>query len=350
MQFDVGIVRVTQAVDSLTAALLTLSHAYELRVCSFALSDVDIAKLPLQTDAVYWDGHDFTRTTAEIPAICEARFNPLSSRMASNPALFEKLELLKKNTVFTEYSSLGKTAISLLLLQTPLYDLTIPTYYLANYEEFKKYAEMLKKSILKPSAGRKGRHVCKIDFCGAPPTLYCNGLTVRYSPDDWNAYCEDLDREQLGHPILQPRLDFCLDDAHAVDFRLLVCRGASGNWEKVAIYARIGSNNTVSNLSHGGYIADAEEILQIIAPDKSAQILRALEKYCITIPETIQQFQNTTVSCLGIDIGIDRTTQKPYILEANTMPGTKYHTWQLAEKKVQYYSYLINQPQTTTSL
>lgn len=344
MQFDVGVVRVSRTLDPFTTALLTLSRAYDLRVCSFALSELNTETTPMQADALYWNGRSLARTTAELPPLCEARFNPLSSVRSFPPSLAEKLARLSEETVFTEYNGLGKTAVSLALLQTPLYELAIPTYLLNGYAELRKYAALLKRAILKPSGGRKGRHVCRLDLCGAPPVLSCNGSAEDFSQDDWDTYCAALEQERLGCPILQPRLDFRLDDAHAVDFRLLVCRGADGGWEKVAIYARVGADGTVSNLSHGGYVADAGETLRLIAPERSESLLAALEEYCVTIPETLQQFLRTTVSCLGLDIGVDRATQRPYLLEANTIPGTKYHAWQLAEAKLRYFTYLLEHP------
>lgn len=341
MNFDIAIVGLV--IDPLSTAILTLSRAYDLNVCFFKLSDLRIGEEPVRTDAIYWDGQKMAHTVTEIPPICEARFSVNSHRIASIPELLEKLERLRQITRFTEYDGLGKVAVSRQLLQSPLYDLTIPTFDLKSYAEFRKYAATLKKSILKPSAGRKGLYVSKIDAIGAPCVISRDNSPEDFSSDDWDAYCATLKSKRLGNPILQPRLDFHLDDAHAVDFRLLVSRGASGGWEKVAIYARIGANGTVSNLSRGGYVADPEEILQMIAPGKAAQLLAELEEYCVTIPETIQRFRSTTISCLGIDIGIDRESQKPYILEANTIPGTKYHVWHLAEKKVQYYTYLVAQ-------
>lgn len=344
MKFDVALVCLGREPDSLTSLLLILSRAYDLNVCMFAIGDLNVEEEALRSDAVYWNGHEFAHTVAEIPSICELRFSiNMFSRRVSDPVLLEKFERLRNTATFTENGSLGKVAISRLLLQSPLYDLTIPTFDLKDYAEFRKYASVLKKAILKPSGGRMGLYVSKIDAVGTPPVISRNQSGVDFSAADWDAYCDELARSRLGKPILQPRLDFHLDDDHAVDFRLLVCRGASGGWEKVAIYARVGANGTVSNLSRGGYVADAEEILQAVAPDNADRLLAQFEEFCVTIPETIQSFRKNPISCLGIDIGVDRESQKPYILEANTFPGTKYHIWHLAAKKVQYFTYLAKQ-------
>ena len=43
----------------------------------------------------------------------------------------------------------------------------------------------------------------------------------------------------------------------------------------------------------------------------------------------------------AIDVGIDRGSLCPYVIEVNTFPGTRFHAWQLAEKRVQYFKYLL---------
>ena len=40
-------------------------------------------------------------------------------------------------------------------------------------------------------------------------------------------------------------------------------------------------------------------------------------------------------------MGIDRGSLCPYVIEVNTFPGTRFHAWQLAEKRVQYFKYLL---------
>ena len=97
-----------------------------------------------------------------------------------------------------------------------------------------------------------------------------------------------------------------------------------------------------TDISQGGYIADSKEILYQIAGDKGEDIYKEIMHIGEELPHLIQKYSDETVFCLGMDIAVDRQSMRPFILEANTYPGAKYPTRQLAEKRVRFYQYLLN--------
>lgn len=249
-------------------------------------------------------------------------------------------------SVLTEYGALGKLQLSRLLQKTPeLAKYAIPTFDLHSFEEFLNYARLLKRSIVKPAAGRKGRYVYRIaDLDGKIHFLRDDDKKI-VTQAVWDEYFSNLRKAKYGFPILQPQLSF-LFEGRPVDFRLLVQRSGTGEWEKVAIYARIGESDTVSNLAQGGFVADPMTTLASISPGREEELYQELEYLCLAVPKLIQSKLEKPVACLGIDVGIDCDTLQPYVIEANTFPGTKYHTWDLAHKKVQYFKYLIDKQKT----
>lgn len=213
------------------------------------------------------------------------------------------------------------------------------------YQELIQHVKIFRHCIVKPIGGRQGRFVSRIDYDGNVTFIENANGKEELTPTRWDEYLADLKRFGFGLPLLQPRLDFSLDENHAVDFRLLVARGGSGSWEEVDIYARIGATKFVSNVSRGGYISDAESILAQIAENRADELLATLHSIAAKLPVLIQQHIDRPISCFGIDVGIDRSTLQPYVLEANIFPGAKYHSWQLAHKRVQYYQYLLKNAQ-----
>lgn len=60
------------------------------------------------------------------------------------------------------------------------------------------------------------------------------------------------------------------------------------------------------------------------------------------VPLLVEKFIGEDAFCIGIDVGVDRDTVRPYVIETNALPGTKFHLYQFAEKRVQYYKYLLS--------
>ena len=343
MHFDVGIAVANNGfnfpIDSFEQKLLLLCSAYKVSACVLSPQLIDYT-LPSPTLPVqYWDGTAFRQATAPVPKLLDFRFNPSGKKALAWLQPERQRWLLERCAIADR--GIPKEQLSQVLMCSPLYALAIPTYRLEKYEQLLQYAKMFRHCIIKPIGGRQGLCVSRVDYDGNVLFMESANGTEELTPTQWEAYLATLNRHNFGQPLLQPRLDFSLNAEHAVDFRLLVARGGSGAWEEVDIYARIGATRLVSNVSRGGYISDAESVLAEIAEDRADELLATLHSIAAELPTLIQQYVDRPISCLGIDVGIDRNTLQPYVLEANTFPGAKFHAWQLAQKRVQYYQYLL---------
>lgn len=348
MHFSVGIACIENGaefpISSFIKEILLLCSAYKIDACVFSPILIDYTVPSPQIPVQYWDGTAFRQAIAPVPKVIDCHFK-LQHRTTAAWLQPERQRWLLERSAIADQGIL-KEKLSQILMCSPLYPLAIPSYRPKEYEELQQYAKMLRHCIVKPVNGRQGRDICRVDYDGDVLSIESADGIEELTPSRWAEYLATLTRDGFSAPLLQPRLDFSLDAEHAVDFRLLVARGASGLWEEAAIYARIGATRLVSNVSKGGYISDVESILEEIAGSRADELLSELHRIAAELPVLMQQYnKDRLISCLGIDVGIDRQTLQPYVIEANTRPGAKYHSWQLAHKRVQYYQYLLKNTQ-----
>lgn len=337
MSLTVGILRFTKELNDYTLSLLKLGYIYNVSVCSYFAPE-------LQTEcnhvpAVFWNGKELAAQEVSIPAITDSLY-PLTSASVLDFMGREKVKWLQEHTYVVDHEALSKYQLMQVLMCSPYAQYAIPTYAVASHAQALQLTQMFRKTILKPIGGRLGMGVRRLTWkdeqCFSESQTGSSELTA----SAWEHYCAELKEAELGTPILQPCLNFSFDADHAVDFRLLTSRSAGGDWETVDIYARIGATGLVSNLSQGGYIGDAADILEIIAGERGNELLQMLHSLARELPPILQQHCKNPIAAFGIDVGIDRDTLQPYVLEANTYPGKKFHFWQFAEKRVQYYKHL----------
>ena len=333
----IGIVSPNREIDKDADALMRLCALYNVPAYFYCLFDLDIKNGTVP--AKVWTGDDYKSVTTEVPLFSECRFLP-GQRMRENIG-DELSDFLTEKTILIENHALTKSRLSQALLLSDLYRFAIPTYTVTNYGQAIMHAHMFKSAILKPSCGRQGREIYRLTEKNSVVYQTQDTETI-FTEQDFLDYQARIAAMGFGEPIMQPFLNFTLDEDHAVDFRLLVSRGGTGDWELVANHSCIGAKDTVSNVAQGGYMGDTDETLQMISPERAASLKLDVLMIGAELPKIIQRYCEKPICCLGIDVGIDRNSYQPYILEANTIPGTKYHLWNLAEKKVQYFRYLLD--------
>lgn len=289
-----------------------------------------------------WDHGEVIKREISMPPIFDIGGSVLKHSTNVNPKN-EVAEWIRSQTKVLRQKSLPKSRLWEAMISGNLSEYAIPTWREKSFEMVEKKIQLLHTAFLKPDSGRKGKGamiLCQ-DAKGSIVSSNYSG-DHQFTKDYFDAYMQENKSNNLGHAVLiQPFLDFKLDDQHAVDFRLLRHRGETGDWEEAATYARIGGSALVSNLAQGGYVGDPKEVLQVIAGDNAESLYDELLYLGQTVPKLIQKSLGDEVFCLGIDVAIDRQSLRPYVLEANTYPGTKYHLYQLAEKRVMYYRYLL---------
>lgn len=323
-------------------SILLHAAAYQIPVIAFSFPHLLSHFHGNPLIAERWDGKHIVSFETVLPSILDSEKN-IFTKKNLQPYGTEFSAWLKKDTRLLVQYSVKKEAIPQILLPTDLCSYMIPTWRVSSYSRLLQQLSFVKDAILKPDMGRQGMGVCKL-------SRQADGSVILQNKDGQESLTEALFSELLKaipakglgeYFLLQPCLDFSLDESHAVDFRLLRHIGQDGTWEETATYARVGASALVSNVSQGGFIADARETLQSIAGAQTDALYDEIMTIGEKLPPLIQSRGDATVFCLGMDIAIDRKTMRPFILEANTYPGTKFHARQLAESRAAYYSYLM---------
>lgn len=282
-----------------------------------------------------WNGTSVESFPSVLPQILDTQYNFFSHTLQH-----EFVEWVKRSVpCILSQRSVNKAQLPQIMLQSDLSQYLIPSWNITSFEQLLAHLSFVKDAILKPAGGHMGMGVQKLyKKDDGSYVLYSSNGETALNEKAFSDYLSDSQANGLGKKLLlQPRLDFSLNDRHAVDFRLLRHRGITGEWENVATYARIGASSLVSNVSQGGYIADTKEILYEIAGEKADELHDEILYIGKELPRLIQQYRGNSAYCLGIDIAIDRKTMRPFVLEANSYPGAKFHACQLAEKRVNYY-------------
>lgn len=322
--------------------LAIFSYAYRVPFCSFKVESV-AGYLEKGTLSVrQWNGDRFEQVTLnEFPVIVDS-YHPLSVIAKQCPEKAQLITEIRTRAKTLRQRSLHKDELAIAMMRSHLCQYAIPTFSPKTYEELSGYIKIFGNVILKPSHGREGVGVLKLCLADNGEIKVVNqNCYDDFTKKDFLRYLESDASVRGGVCILQPYLNFRLDDGRAFDFRLLCHRGLRGTWETVASYARIGSNSVTSNLAQGGCAGQTYDILKQIAGDKSKDLLQEVEMLGQEVPLLVEKFIGEDAFCIGIDVGVDRDTVRPYVIETNALPGTKFHLYQFAEKRVQYYKYLL---------
>lgn len=339
MKPQIGIVYMNLPDDPLFNALLKACSRKNIPACLYVLGDLCIEDATVT--ATVLDGEQQRRVTLPVPPISDCRFATYSNYRAMQRNCLEQLKWLRKNTLLTEGRGLLKGNLMQCILASDLSAYGIPTYPVKTYQDVLFYTSLLKNCIIKPIGGRKGYMVIGAEqrasgvYCvtseGAQP------LTEEY----WKGYVAQAESANLGFPLIQPRLNFTLSDGRSLDFRVLTAKGAQGTWEVVKISGSVGDDPLVSNISQGGSTMQLDEVLPLLSKEHEARFRADFEKIALEVPPLIEKTTGDPLCCFGIDVGIDRDSMQAYVIEANTIPGVRFYAEELADKKTEYYRYII---------
>lgn len=345
MQFDIGFIieaktpsllEHLRVEDSLFRALLLLGRAYDIQVGFFNAGALQLNGTSACGSAIGWNGQDYFTAEAELPPLLD-NATPLGKH--SMPGCPDAvLDFLSRRGVLSNVA-VSKAVLSHLLMMSELSAFAIPTQTVTTLEEIAHTLQLWRHCFLKPKGGSKGRGALELRQTEQGIIYQSADGGGLLTPESWQAFRNRW--ADYTEYLIQPRLDFHTASGHALDFRVLVSRGGSGDWETVAIYPRIGASSVVSNVSRGGYIGDASEVLRAEFGDAAVRLEQSLNTLAQRVPALIQRVRENPICCLGIDVGIDRGSLQPYVIEANSFPGVKYHAYPLAEKRILYYRHLL---------
>lgn len=310
--------------------------SYGIKVGLFAMDDLRMKDGRPFGPALVWHHGSFSTVSTHLPEHLETAFFMSKGSMKRYPEDVAAW-LLNKHLSKEFYN---KKQLSSVLLRYSLGEYTIPTIPVSSYQQIVDTVHMWNRCVLKPINGKRGNNVWFLD---------CKDNIIHFEGfDSVGIMTEEIWKQWLSdYPhystyVVQPRLDFHNSDNHAIDFRALVSLGGSGKWELIALYSRIGKGHVVSNVSAKGSIADGKDLLVSEFNDTDHSLYDRICRLALSVSEAVtDSLQGQGDTFYGIDIGIDRKTKQLYIIEVNPFPGTKFHTQLLAEKRVQYYKYLL---------
>jgi len=122
--------------------------------------------------------------------------------------------------------------------------------------------------------------------------------------------------------LVQPAIPLIQYRESPVDFRLHLHRDGLGQWQVVAVGAKVAHHrrSITTHVRTGGFFMPAEVVLQAAFGDKSGAILDSLRRTAILFAEEVAQREKGPIGELGLDMGID-TDGHPWLFEINAKPG-----------------------------
>lgn len=255
----------------------------------------------------------------------------------------DEMRYFLKNTKLTDAFGLYKDQLQKYMLLGTLSEYAIPTFPIRSFDELLPMLRVIPNAILKPANGSRGLGIMKIKTKNEKTVYQCGKISGELTRDAFEHYFKEENKKSIVYYLLEPCLNITNYNGYAVDFRCLVSLGGKGDWENVLTYARIGSSEIASNVSTGGLIADAVNVLEELVPNQAEETLEKINRIALDVAELVQKNAKNPVSYLGIDICIDRDTKQIYVIEANSKPGLKNNVWSLALVRAQYFKYLLAQ-------
>lgn len=280
--------------------------------------------------AMVWTPKGFIEETTELPTfmvcgVCNADFRKF---IAENCKIVDNCVLTKQNT-------------NEALLNSEFAETVIPSIYTKNPDRIFMMAKMWKKLILKPLEGARGEGIYCLETIG----------DGRFRLTDSDCHSYELDKETcinrmsaifegFFNVIVQPKVNITNKDGNVMDFRINVSKGGKGSWETIFIIPRSSRGSIVSNLCHGGYTSELDATLEMEYGENADKVYKMLCNLAEKLPPLLEKAMGCSLLSLGIDVGFDRDSLMPYVIEVNQYPTVTYYSLQYYYTQSEYYKYL----------
>ncbi len=319
-------------------AAVTLQANYLYGVESYAFSYLEVRTYLEKgyINAFRWESGEFIKVRIDFPKYIDIPFGV--KYIKQNYA--EEYDWIKKHTILLDEQAIDKYSLQREMLTSELSPYAIPTFPLTAYDDLVKMLGVFPQAIIKPMGGTKAAGLMKLDKQDETICYSTRDCTGEFSRTVFEEH-----RKMIGEQVVflfEPRLNILNDAGRAVDFRCLVALNGNAEWQNVLTYARIGGSNVASNFSDGGSLNFAIEVLEQMVPGMATEKPDEINAVALKVAKFIQS-RSSLLSCrLGIDICLDRNTNRVYVIEANAKPGTKFvGPWPLQLVMAQYYQYVL---------
>ncbi|MFD2671438.1 YheC/YheD family endospore coat-associated protein [Marinicrinis sediminis] len=232
-----------------------------------------------------------------------------------------------------------------------------PTEKVSSLRDIKRGLDQFGAVFLKPNGGMQGKGTAYIRRAADQSWVVVgrnpHNETTRHTFDRTSLFARWLRTYvQRRTYIMQPFLPLQTPDEQAFDLRVMLQRGAVGEWEMTGYAIRMGAKDSlISNLHGGGTAVAAQPFLtSIYGETETERILLELVNLSLLVPPAIEARYGKMIE-LGIDYGID-TSGKLWLIEVNSKPGRqifrKAGLEQTAKRSltnpIHYVRYLYEQP------
>ncbi|WP_409345290.1 YheC/YheD family protein [Paenibacillus sp. MBLB4367] len=275
---------------------------------------------------VYTD--KWTRKSFPIPDIV---YNRLTTRKLENsPGVQQFMREAKSRfaTIIFNEKYLNKTEVFQALQKDGALQSYLPESHLfKDYLTLKKMCGKYGTVFLKPVTGSLGKGIIRITKL--PNSTYqCHyagmaGIRKQSFPKLAPLYSSISGKMKTRSYQIQQGLKLLEVSERPVDFRALVQRGKTGDWEITSTVARIaGSETFVSNLARGGTLSPVQDAIMktnLISTHKAA-VPQRINKAALEIAKGIETQIDAHFAELGIDLAVD-PYGKVWLLEVNSKPS-----------------------------
>ncbi|WP_058301636.1 YheC/YheD family endospore coat-associated protein [Gorillibacterium timonense] len=266
----------------------------------------------------------------------DAIYNRINSRVIENSPMVQRFLRSYKakpgRALFNE-RYLDKSEVFAALRNEKAAKPYLPESYLyQNPDMMKRMLGRHSVLFLKPILSSLGKGIIRVSKSGAgyvSQTASVNGKVVRARYPNQTALLKQLKTQMTGRRyLLQEGIELIEVEGLSTDFRALVQRDDTGQWEVTSIVARISAKNTfVSNLARGGKLAPMKDAItrsNLAGPHREAAIA-GLRKAALDIAQSLEKQIDAHFAELGIDLAVD-TRGRVRLLEINSKPSKEDNT------------------------
>lgn len=319
-----------RVLDQEEEVLVALCYAKGADVVFFTKNDVD--KENGVINAGVW-----TKDGIAEELVCIPHWVECGIRIGARPFFRERCRVVDDFV-------LDKKDVADALTDSPYASMVIPTMHTHKAGNILSFARMWREIIVKPLTGSRGEgiHCIRKISDGSFVFVDTSGNEKKLSHKDSLAEIERLYNNFTV--IVQPRMNFTNKDGQIMDFRINVQKNGEGKWQTIFVISRTSRGSIISNFSAGGYAALLETTLVNDYGDNAEKVKTSLEFVAEEIPRFIEERSACNMLSLGIDVGVDRDSLQPYIIEVNYVPKITFPDKSLYLKtRAEYYTYLTNQ-------
>lgn len=285
-------------------------------------------------------GGSWRRGVFPVPDVLH---NRLTSRRLENLEQVQRLFRESKSRygthVFNE-KYLDKTEVFAALGPRPELKRYLPeSHAFGGFDTLKSMASRHRIVFLKPVRGSLGKGIIRIarSETGGYACHFSeqNGTRRLSFPSLAKVYAAVSQRMGRQKYQIQQGLLLAAVDGRPIDFRALVQKGHTGDWQVTSVVGRIaGPNRFVSNLAKGGTIAPMKTAVarSNIPPGRRGIAMNMLRKAALNIAKGIDSAIDAHFGELGVDLAVDKGG-RVWLLEVNSKPSKNDNT-QLTEGKI----------------